>query len=444
MHPQSLRLFVLGLLLGPFACGGGSSSDLPLALPDLGVEELLPPRAELDGRPVAFGTVFIGGSQARQLVVRNAGDLPLILEVRLSPNGANAGFAAQPTLTVGPQGMGTLEVSFTPMAVGEVRSELLIVTNTALDGGLSVPIAIPLSGSGARPTLSIEPTRVDFGNVLANTQGVVTASVTNPSNIEVPVELVPQTNFGICGATNAEQFCVSPRQGQLDSNNRFRVQAGSTRVLRLRFLPTVAGTRSTGRFNLRWCASPAECEAEIVATGFGIEGGIRCNASVDFGAVPPGASQTRSVVCENIASTEATIVGWQMAPGSNAAFSTGSSERRTLAPGARTTIDVSFRPTARGQATGNLRIETDSPNQATRTIDIPIVGSGGGPNIEVEPSQLDFGQVALIAPARRSLVITNTGFDPLSVSDIQVDIDGTGFSHHRTPVPTFLLRASAA
>ena len=42
------------------------------------------------------------------------------------------------------------------------------------------------------------------------------------------------------------------------------------------------------------------------------------------------------------------------------------------------------------------------------------------------PNQLNFGLVSLIAPSRRTITIINNGFEDLEVTDIQVDVDGTG------------------
>ncbi|CAN0435219.1 unnamed protein product, partial [Discosporangium mesarthrocarpum] len=88
-------------------------------------------------------------------------------------------------------------------------------------------------------------------------------------------------------------------------------------------------------------------------------------------------------------------------------------------------VDVTYCPDALGNDEGNLQIETDqaAPN---RFVQVGLVGTGGGPDIEILPPQLNFGLVSLIAPSRRTVLVTNVGFDDLEISDIVADTGGTG------------------
>jgi hypothetical protein len=59
---------------------------------------------------------------------------------------------------------------------------------------------------------------------------------------------------------------------------------------------------------------------------------------------------------------------------------------------------------------------------------VSVFGSGGGADIAVTPVHLYFGLVPLGAPARRSLIVTNVGFEPLEVTEIRFEPEVPAFS----------------
>ncbi|MEQ8985456.1 MAG: choice-of-anchor D domain-containing protein, partial [Deltaproteobacteria bacterium] len=88
--------------------------------------------------------------------------------------------------------------------------------------------------------------------------------------------------------------------------------------------------------------------------------------------------------------------------------------------------DATYCPETLGDDTGTLRIETNNPNPSARDVFVPLVGTGGGPDIEVIPLEINFGLVSTLAPARRSVLILNAGFDTLDITGFVEDVAQTG------------------
>lgn len=68
-------------------------------------------------------------------------------------------------------------------------------------------------------------------------------------------------------------------------------------------------------------------------------------------------------------------------------------------------------------------------------------GTETGPDIEVVPAQLNFGLVSLLAPSRRTLLITNVGFEPLQIFDLRFETSVSSFSVASVPSVPFSLQA---
>jgi hypothetical protein len=63
-----------------------------------------------------------------------------------------------------------------------------------------------------------------------------------------------------------------------------------------------------------------------------------------------------------------------------------------------------------------------SSNQAFAPVTAQLKGTTGGPNISALPSALDFGQVAIGTSHTKRLLVSNTGFSPLTVTSIKPDM----------------------
>ena len=281
--------------------------------------------------------------------------------------------------------------------------------------------------------ISVLPAVVGFGNVVVGTTKTVELTLTNESAIYADLRYTAVRNVKLCaaGAADPSVFCVAPTTTPLGPDNRFALAPGQSTTLILSFAPSVAGTREDGRFTLSACDGAA-CDTSVMLEGVGVERGFRCDpARLSFEQVNPGSCATRSVRCENIANEQVTIVDW--GPSLTGSVMTSADFEIEAFPGARVLhggdtvdVDVTYCPQTLGDDEGVLVIETDSLDPRRKFSSIPLDGAGGGPDIEVIPLLLDFGQVSLIAPARRTISVRNVGFADLDVTEILVDVAGTG------------------
>lgn len=390
--------------------------------------QALQAKLEIDPPTVSFGNVQVGTEASQVVLLRNTGDALLVLE------GASRGDVFDDAFTydlnrtsIPPNGVAQLTVNFAPEELGEKTADLLV---RSMD--TNVPDAmISISGTGVTTTLIVDPETLSFGNVVINTTKNLPITLSNNSDVDANIELLEGQNVRRCtsGGNDPSTFCILLRDRNIGPDGRFSLRAGESTTLEVQFTPVIAGTRERGNFTLRACDNSA-CETEVRLDGLGIEQGFRCDPpNLDFAQVNPGSCLSKTVSCENIANEQITVVGWGPSSGAGQAtspdFTFESSNVVVLNEGDSFDVDVTYCPDSLGNDEGNLQIETDqaAPN---RFVLVGLNGTGGGPDIEVLPPQLNFGLVSLIAPARRTVLVTNVGFDDLEISSITADTAGTG------------------
>lgn len=90
-----------------------------------------------------------------------------------------------------------------------------------------------------------------------------------------------------------------------------------------------------------------------------------------------------------------------------------------LAPGANTTVQVTYSPSDEGADSGTLLIDSDDSDDPTVTVS--LYGNGvpvPGPEIDVNPLSLNYGDVFIGSDSVLSVAITNTGPADLDVYSI--------------------------
>ena len=398
----------------------------------------LEPKLAIEPATIDFGDVQVGTTAEIAARISNPGEGVLtIVGVRAGDrfdqafsfqvvNGGTEG-----ALQIGPQSVATVLVTFSPTELGEATGAIVVRPG---DDGLS-EVSFNLIGKGVTATLKIEPANIAFGNVVVQTTKTVPLKVTNESSIPADIEYIAEarSNVKLCSGSVADSsvFCVAPTTHPLSAGNRFKLAPGESTTINVSFSPVIAGMRERGGFTLKACAASA-CDTEVKLDGIGVESGFRCTPeAVDFAQVNPGSCVTNSVSCENIANERVTVIDWGPslgggAPTSNAFSIEAFTQAQVLSEGDSVDVDVTYCPVELRNDTGNLVIETDNNDPRRKFVTIPLQGTGGGPDIEVMPTTLNFGQVSLIAPARRTVSIQNVGFAELEITEIVVDLAGTG------------------
>lgn len=402
-RPHSLHLALLSTMLAvATACGNTTT---------IGSRQIKPTAADVD-----FGDVQITRVSKRNLVIKNEGEAAFtIVSVKPLEGDAARYFQfdvnALKNITVAPASERKLSVSFSPEAVQSYEATVEITIARS-----DKPLTVKLKGQGVTSALTILPPEVDFKFVKINTMDERQIKLTNNSDVDAAVTLVAGDQSVLCSEQDPgapQPFCV---EANLTDKHSLHLAAGQSTTLLARFKPD-SPVEYYGSFDVQVCDDQA-CLSTITFKGTGVESGLAClPAKLAFGAVNPNQNLTLPVRCKNIANESIAIQSWRLNERSTSkAFTIEQSRSFAINPGDQAEIAVTYSPTSISNDTGELIIENSDAE-----VRIPIVGSGGGPDIQVFPNQLNFGLVATIAPALRTVTIQNLGLEALNIQSLSLD-----------------------
>jgi hypothetical protein len=170
-------------------------------------------------------------------------------------------------------------------------------------------------------------------------------------------------------------------------------------------------------------------------TGQGPAAGVlsAAPASISFGNVQVGTSQTASDTISNTGGTSLTV---SQAATTGAGFSvTGLSLPLTLAPGQSTTFSIVFSPQSVGSASGNLALNNDG---SSSPLNIALSGTGvAAGSLTGNPASFVFGNVQVGSTQTQTETLKNSGGENLTIS--QATFTGVGFSYTGLSLPLTLV-----
>ena len=369
-----------------------STKPSPFQIPLTGTGAF--PTGTFSAPSLDFGNVLIGStSGVRWVTLTNTGNVPITIGIPsvTSPfliqhsTGNCAGSVPVGTSC-------TVYVQFSPSVTGAATGSLDFGTN--IPGGLT---SVRLSGTGTAPVLSLSATSVNIGSQLVGTTSaaqVITVSNTGNAplgfnRISVPAPFA-QTNT--CGTSLA---------------------AGSNCAINVTFTP---GSRGAASANLEIIVANPATSQSLAISGTGIAPIMGVSApSLTFWSQVVGttsAVQTVWIFNNGDAPLSFTTIS---AP---ALFAQTNNCGTSLAAGASCTMNITFSPTARGAASGNLTINVASPE--TWRI-VALSGTGIAPVMSASPAPLTFSpQVVGTTSAGQAVIVSNTGDAALSFGAISV------------------------
>ncbi len=155
--------------------------------------------------------------------------------------------------------------------------------------------------------------------------------------------------------------------------------------------------------------------------------------SVDFQTVAVGQKATKTIDISNTGTAPLQISALSV---SDKAFSiTGPSVPRSLPAASSVTYTLTFAPTSAGNTSASVDIFT---NVAPEPASISLAGSGKAAitNLVVNPTTINFGNIALKSTGTQNVTLENTGDSNLSLQGVTVS--GAGFGYADLP-PGFSL-----
>ena len=175
-----------------------------------------------------FGSLPLGGSDRRDVVIRNTGNAPLTVT---SAAPTTADFQANQWcvgVAIGPGGYCTMRVLFAPKAGGLRQDELVISSNAP-----GSPARMPLSGTGLVPGIAVGASTLDFG-------AQATGSTSAPRTVTITSSGTAPLSMGEVKLAGAD-----PGDFAMTENCSFRgLMAGDTCTVTVTFRPTAPGPRS--------------------------------------------------------------------------------------------------------------------------------------------------------------------------------------------------------
>ncbi len=274
-----------------------------------------------------------------------------------------------------------------------VVTQPTITTLLLIKYGAIQPITFPL--------FSVAPTNIIFGNVDVSTGKTDSVTVSNPGTAPLTISLAASTD---------PNFSVNP-------SSAASIPPGGSVRFYVTFTPGSVGPKS-GAIVFTHDAAGSPYSVTVSGTGV-IPGPIFQVApvAVNFGLVVVSTSRTDSVLVTNLGTLPLSVTS---AASSNPDFTVTPSSAGPIPPLGSRKFFITFTPAALGGAATSI-IFTHNADGSPDTITASGNGVAPGPLFTVNPLSVGFGTVGLGSTKTDSVLITNFGTQPLSVTGTASD-----------------------
>ncbi|MBI2377755.1 MAG: choice-of-anchor D domain-containing protein [Deltaproteobacteria bacterium] len=382
----------------------------------------------IEPNPLSFAKVPLGGRKEVMLSIRNQGTFLVPLEGVL----VEAPFAS--SLEPGdlpPGGLIELPVSFSPVELGPVAEGLEVQLS---DPEMENPV-VSLEGEGIEAAIIVEPTVLDFGDVLWVSGGLQSdrsVAVSNPGTDAFELTEVTATDDGAGaysvmstavlrtfapGESGAFTISLSPNaRGLVRGSVRLRSTVPSARELTVSMVANVVGPK------MELCAAPLGAPPLCTRDGE--------TPRVGFGNIAHGASREGSIVVSNSGDRDLTLAS--VFPTTQAQTFVFSPELPTTTPstiasGGELSFGVSFRPVGYASDAVVIAFASNDPEGSRSVV---VEGGVRQPRIVVSPATLTFNQEGAIERSEARVNVFDCG-------DEELVIDRVTLSQTSGPVPAF-------
>jgi hypothetical protein len=269
----------------------------------------------------------------------------------------------------------------------------------------------PSQQGAVNPQLSESASTLSFGSVTVNSSATQSLTLTSSGTSPVTVNSasISGAAFSLVGATLPATL-----------------NPGQSISLQVQFKPAATGS-ATGNLTIS-SNSTTGGTAVVSLSGTGTAAAnpkLTLSATtLSFGSVAVNSSTTQSLSLTSSGTSPVTV---NSASISGAAFSiVGATLPATLNSGQSITLQVQFKPTATGLATGNLTISSNSTTGGTAVVSLSGTGTTANSQLTLSATTLSFGSVAINSSTTQSLTLTSSGTSPVTVNS--ASISGSGFT----------------
>lgn len=295
----------------------------------------------------------------------------------------------------------TVELRFNPSRIGLHQAKVHIITQTDT-------LIQNITGVGIQPTIQIVNDLIDFGYIDVGMAKDTLQALTIKNVSTVDIDIKNTYHSG----PNDKDFTT------IKGGGAFKLLAGETAKLDMRFLPTSVGrTSGTLMFEYGGIGSPAV----VQLFGEGIIKNLQIiNKTIDFGKIRVGTEKDslQIVVVKNIGSAPIEITNIFIdGPNIIDFFELSNIKKVILQPNEELKLDLRFKPINIGNKNVNIIFEYDGEGSPSV---VQLFGEGVQPIVQVINNTIDFEQVQVgnEKDTIQALTIMNIGNAPLSIFNI--------------------------
>lgn len=417
---------------------------------------------------LTFGTVPVGGASAvMPLTITNTGLGDLFVDAMslslgdyrdstggpppTSPGvsghfcglGSDASGAPLPgpsTVVIGPGGICTLNLIFTPQGSGARNATLTLIDAQSPANG--TVINLQGSGSVTPPTVNLAFSQT---SVLQNIPSQLSLSITNNNGAtfanssfsqSLPANLViaaTPNETNPAGPSCAGSFATPSPGASSFTINGLQVMTGATCTFSIDLSSATVGsypvTTAAGAIVGTVLAVPvsnAASNTAILTVNPPAAPAVQLTpGGLNFGSVTVGTpAPPQSALLQNVGTANLVFSGISLTPGDFTQTNTCPTGLPGLPPGGNCAFAVNFTPTATGTRSADITIAT---NAATSPNILPLTGNGVAVPVAIPsllPSALTFPtQTVGTTSAAQSVTLSNAGTAPLAISSIITEGD---------------------
>ncbi len=297
----------------------------------------------------------------------------------------------------------TIDLEFTPNAIGAVADAQMVVTDTSTAGN---SVSVDLTGTGLGSQVDLSPTSLTFSPLQVGAPAAqLDVSVTNGGNTTLDVTAVSKAAGADCDHFNVPTTSFT-----------------DTGTISVFFSPTAAGTFTC---IITITSNAAAGDKTFTASGTGTVSALVIGSqSLAFNNTRVGSSDgPRSFTLSNTgaASLEVTDVSINVADNDEdySITLTGGAPLAypiTIAGGSSIDIFVTFQPQAVGQQDATINITSDANVNPTGTKS--ATGRGIERRIALNPTSIAIGDALVGGNRTGSLNVLNSGEDTLTVTSV--------------------------
>jgi hypothetical protein len=308
--------------------------------------------------------------------------------------------------------------SFSFPAFLQAIATILILSGMLFTAGCVGVAGKPSTVSGASGlSIDVSPSTISFGSLTVGQSASQTLIITNTGTKSLTVSGVSVAGSGFTMKSVAVPMALA---------------AGQSASVSTTFTAAASGAAS-GKVMISSNAPNSPVVVSLSAMGVSKSSDLTVTpSSVTFGSVTVGTESTQSIHLANSGSSSMTISAVS-ASGAGVSLS-GLSFPVTLAAGASASINAIFKPTAAGNASGQLTVTSNAANSPDAIGWSATGTASSSPQLTLTPSSVSFGDVPTGATTTQTIRLANSGDSPLTISSVSETGSGLTVSGITTPL----------